>query len=233
MVKILYLDASGDPGRFRGNRARGSDTKHFVLAGIVTEPKCAHECSRLTKKHIEAFFPDPKVRPKKIHYNSLVTKKWPWNTIDRKAFADGVFDIILNEDITIFSIVIDKEELWNKYVTPMKPYSLALEMMMERYQHYLERTDSIGLVVADRENKNLEKTLLQMFERFKETGTTFKKMDNILDTIFFAPSYTCPILQLTDFCAYAVFVHYERNHSNRFAQIYPKKFDKYGLKFFP
>ena len=63
-------------------------------------------------------------------------------------FADGVFEIIVNEDFTVFSIILDKERHWNQYVTPANPYSLTLEMIMERYQHYLERTGSIGMVVA-------------------------------------------------------------------------------------
>lgn len=227
MVKILYIDASGDPGRYKG-----SNSKHFVLGGLVTDPECAHRCGTRTRDQIEKYFPDPQVRPKKIHYNSLVTKKYPWNLIDRKSFADDIFEIILSEDFTLFSIVINKETHWSQYVTPAEPYPFALEMMVERYQHYLERIDSIGMIVADRENKNLMKVLLELFERFKEKGTSFKKMTNILDTIFFAPSRTCPILQLSDYCAYSVFVHFERNHSNRFTEITPL-FDKYGLKTFP
>lgn len=227
MVKILYLDASGDSGRYKG-----SNSKHFVLGGIVTEPECALKCGKLESELVRRFFPDPNVRPKKIHYNSLIAKKYPWNLINRKEFADAVFEIILDGDFTIFSVVIDKEAHWRMYVKPAEPYSFALEMMVERYQHYLERNDSIGMIVSDRENKNLMKVLLELFERFKEEGTAFKKMDNILDTIFFAPSYTCPILQLSDFCAYSVYAHFERNHSDRFTQIGPK-FDKYGLKTFP
>ena len=69
----MYLYASGDPGRYKGTRGKGSDTRHFVLAGLVTEPECAQKCGELAKELVNAHFPDPAVRPKKIHYNSLVT----------------------------------------------------------------------------------------------------------------------------------------------------------------
>lgn len=223
MGYILYLDASGDSGQYRGK-----NTKHFVLGGLSCKPETSFDCAPKLDELVELYFPDPNVRPKKLHYSSLINNKYPWNKIDKKQFADDFFEMILSADITLFSMVINKEEHWRKYVHPIDPYSLTLEMMMGRYQGFLERREDIGMVVSDRESKNLMEALLRLFERFKEKGTEFRKLNNIFDTIFFAPSYTCPMLQAIDFCAYAVFSHYERKKSDRFNQIFPK-FNKYGL----
>ena len=222
MVHILYLDASGDPGKYRLK-----NTKYFVLGGIACEPETTFECSRRLNKLVEKYFPDVLARPKKIRYNNIIHNKYPWNKIDRKSFADEFFDLITSKDVTIFAMVIDKETHWKQYAYPIPPYSLSLEMMMGRYQWFLEKRKDIGMVVSDRESKGLMIALLDLFEGFKEKGTMYKKLKNIIDTIFFAPSYTCPILQAVDFCAYAVFSKYEHGKTERYDQIKPK-FDPYG-----
>jgi len=94
--------------------------------------------------------------------------------------------------------------------------------MMERYQWFLERNEDLGIVVSDRENTSLMKILLVHYEEIKELGTGYKKMENIIDTIFFTPSYTCANLQIVDFCAYSMFRNFERGINDRFNQILPK-----------
>jgi len=222
MVYVLYLDASGDPGKYRVK-----NTKYFILGGIACKPKITFECSKKLTKLIERYFPDPSIKPKKIRYNSLIHNKYPWNKIDAKKFADEFFDLILAHDVTIFAMIVDKEAHWEQYAYPIPPYNLTLEMMMTRYQWFLERKKDIGMVVSDRESKGLMKVLLTLFEEFKEEGTIFKKLKNVIDTIFFAPSYTCPILQAVDFCSYAVFSKYEHNKFDRYNQI-KLKFEQYG-----
>lgn len=222
MVYILYLDASGDPGKYRI-----VNSKHFVLAGIACKPKVTFKCSEKLSDLIEQYFPNPLIRPKKLRYYNLIHNKYPWNTIDRKNFADDFFDLILSYETTIFSMIIDKEAHWEQYAYPIPPYNLTLEMMMGRYQWFLERNKDIGIVVSDRESRGLMKALLEIFESFKERGTLYKELKNLVDTIFFAPSYTCPILQATDFCAYAVFSKYEHNKTDRYNQI-KSNFDPYG-----
>jgi len=222
MVYILYLDASGDPGQYRGK-----NTKYFVLGGIACKPEVSFECSKKLNTLLEKYFPDPTIRPKKVHSHSLRTNRYPWNQIDGQKFADELFNLITSSDITIFSMIIDKEAHWKQYVSPIEPYNLTLEMMMGRYEWFLERNKDIGIVVSDRENSALMDSLIILFERFKEKGTEFKKLKAIIDTIFFAPSYTCPVLQTVDFCSYAVFSKYEYNNLNRYNQI-KTKFDPYG-----
>ena len=54
----------------------------------------------------------------------------------------------------------------------------------------------------------------------------------MLDTIFFTPSETAPVLQLADFCAYAFFSKYEHDKTDRYGQI-KTKLDVYGEKRLP
>jgi len=227
MVYILYLDASGDPGQYRGK-----NTKYFVLAGMACQPETTYDCSKNLERLLNKYFPKPNPRPKKIRYYPCIHNKFPWNQINSKDFADELFGMIINADVTLFGMIIDKVELWRQYAYPANPYQLALSFMMESYQWFLERNDELGMVVSDRENTSLMKILLQHFENLKEMGTEYKKMENIIDTIFFSPSKTCANLQTVDFCAYSIFRKYERGIDDRFNQIL-LKFDPHGLKVFP
>lgn len=222
MVYTLYLDASGDSGKYRGINSR-----FFVLCGIACKPELSYTCSNLFGELINKYFSDPQKRPKKIRYYDLIHNRYPWNLIDNKAFADEFFSLVVSSDLTIFAMIIDKKAHWGQYVNPIEPYSLTLEMMMGRYQWFLKRNNDIGFVISDREDPTLMKKLVELFEGFKESGTAYIKMKNIIDTIFFAPSNTCPILQATDFCAYSVFSKYEHNKTDRYDIIKPK-FDPYG-----
>lgn len=222
MVYTLYLDASGDSGKYRGNNSR-----YFVLCGIACKPELSHACSKTFGELLKKYFPDPKIQPKKIRYYDLIHNRYPWNLIDNKSFADEFFGLVLSCDLTIFAMVIDKKAHWEQYVAPIEPYNLTLEMMIGRYQWFLHKRNDIGLVISDREDPNLMSTLVSLFESFKEKGTAYINLKNIIDTIFFAPSNTCPMLQATDFCAYAVFSKYEHGKADRYAMIEPK-FDPYG-----
>jgi len=107
-----------------------------------------------------------------------------------------------------------------------------LEAMTNRFQWFLERKNDVGVVVADSAGAPSDKALLSVFEKFKAQGTHFKLLRNVVDTIFFTPSHTSVMLQLVDFCAYAVFSKYERGKDDRFKQIQPK-FDPHGIREFP
>jgi hypothetical protein len=227
MTCLLYLDASGDPGQYRGK-----NTRFFVLGGLICSPETTHDYAKDFNDLVDTFFPKGGPRPKKIHYSNLINNKYPWNLVDKKKFADELFDLILSNELTLLASVIDKEKHWNTYAFPIHPHNLSLEFIVEQYEHYLERNDDIGMVIADRESGDLMKSLLESFERFKEMGTSYKKLNKMFNTLFFAPSYTCPMLQTVDFVAYAVFSAYEREKSDRFDQI-REKFDLHGLKIFP
>jgi len=222
MVYVLYLDASGDSGKYRVH-----NTRYFVLGGIACKPEFSHKCSKTFSDLLRKYFPDPAIQPKKIRYYDLIHNRYPWNLIDNKAFADEFFGLIVSHEITIFSMIIDKKVHWEQYVNPIEPYSLTLEMMMGRYQWFLKKNEDIGFVVSDREDPNLMTNLSNLFEKFKQDGTAFMKLKNIIDTIFFAPSNTCPILQAADFCSYSVFSKYEHDKTDRYNQIKPN-FDPYG-----
>ncbi len=228
-MQILYLDASGDPGEYKQK-----NSKHFALVGIAVTPELSYSISReirsIINLHFEGLNPDE--RPKELHYNHLIQTKYPYNKINARALADDVFQIILKSDVTLFAMIINKEQHYSKYVRPWPVREVALEAMINRFERFLRRKNDIGMMVYDSESPFINKTLTELFEGFKKDGTAFVYPEHILDTVFFAPSETAPMLQVADFCAYAFFSKYEHNKMERYDQI-KSKLDEYGERLFP
>jgi hypothetical protein len=217
MVYILYLDASGDAGK-----PKNSNTQHFILGGLTCNPELSLTCSKTFADLLTKYFPDSTKKPMKIHYKDLIHGSDPWSQINRKNFADDFFNLLLTYNFNVFAMVIDKKAHWDQYLHPFQPYNLTLEYMLERYQRFLKEKNDLGLVVSDREDNALMNNLCMLFEKFKRDGTKYSTLPNIIDTIFFAPSQTCPMLQAADFCSYAVLSKYERGKIDRYNQIKPK-----------
>lgn len=197
---------------------------------MASKPEDWHGISEGVSDIIKRYFVGL-VPPKELHYSDLIHRKAPFNKINALPLAGEVFDLIAKLNVTLFAMVINKEEHWKRYLRPFPPPEYALEAMTNRFQRFLERQGAVGAMVLDRVGA-ADEALLKMFERFKTEGTMFQRPTRIIDTVFFTPSETSVLLQLADFCAYAVFSKFEHNKPKRFDQI-QSKIDSYGLRVFP
>ena len=232
-MHCLYIDSSGDEGKPR----KGQLWTHYVLLGLATTPEQSKQIEYDVAKVIEKYFRRFHCKPKELHFSDIHRSRPPFNLLadNKKMFVDEIFELIVAKECTLFAIVVDKERFFKKYKHPAPIDVLSLEMLTERFEYFLERIDDYGIMIYDRLERWTD--LLKVFERFKEEGTTFKKLERIIDTLFFTPSETSACLQLADFCAYATRIHFDllkskKEQGRRFNQI-KHKFDKYGIKLFP
>jgi hypothetical protein len=78
----------------------------------------------------------------------------------------------------------------------------AYEFMVERYQHLLRRRRTIGIVVGD-EQKGAEALSRVDHALWRRSGTSaLKKVDRVLETVFFLPSHYSLMLQMADVVAW-------------------------------
>lgn len=98
-MHTLYIDESGDPGRYDANDVTiQSSTKHFTLAGIIVQnqtigPINAH-VQNLIRKNFEPASLDSKF---KLHYYLLTKGLSPYDQLSPKEgerLADDMFEII-------------------------------------------------------------------------------------------------------------------------------------------
>jgi len=231
---FLYVDESGDPGLDGG-------TDHYVLLGVAIVEDIVNALARELQRVVQQY---PAMRGGELHFRKLVRGEEPFDRLskqDRWRLADDVFNTIAQADVTLFAVVVNKRRHTARYSFPRRPDLLALEFLVERFDIFLQRKKALGCVVYDSKGKAADDELRRFFDSWRQSGTSMRRLDNIIETVFFAPSNVTRLLQVADFCAHATFLCFERNNDVRFNQI-KDKFDKdpetgevygYGIKKWP
>ena len=240
---LLFLDASGH-SEFPPPYGRGKDT-YYVLAGLAIEHTRWFEAYTGLNQLCRHYFPSvqSQIEP---HYADLISKRGVWVRLtdeQRKAFADKVFEIIRSINSTLFAMVINKVKHYEGYPTVAEsPRQLAVRFMVPRFSKFLQRKRELGIMVYDSETITTDRPLRDFLTRGRLQGVvmeanfdfnpeamfqTQNRLEGIVESIFFLESKNSPGIQLTDFCAYAVWSKFERSRDSRFKEIYDL-FDREG-----
>ncbi|HIH89047.1 TPA: DUF3800 domain-containing protein [Candidatus Bathyarchaeota archaeon] len=219
------MDASGDPGEHQP----GKNSRYYVLCGLACQPVVVQQLAAQFDTVIATHFTNVGIEPpKKLHYWELISNKKPYDKIDKNKLANDVFDLVQKNRFDLLGVCFDKVKCKRRPVVDH-----ALEAMTMRFQTYLEKHNDLGMMIADREDENVQKSLQALFKRFKTSGTRFKKIKSILDGLYFAPSSNSPCLQVADFCAYAIRCSHERGANERLKQIEEKFNGSGGIRELP
>jgi hypothetical protein len=205
---LLYLDDSGSPSN--------SSEDHFVLGGIcVPENSVYWLTNTLDTLARTADSADPD--SVEFHASAIFGgREHPWNL---GAFRDKcnrtkmIKNVLLtlkdaNQDIVAFACAVHKSSY-----PGMDPVKLAFEDLTSRFDMYLSRVfrrDSIdqkGIIILD---ESAHETSLQKEAiKFRQSGTRWRRLNNICEVPFFVDSKASRIIQLADHIAYAVFRRYD------------------------
>ena len=79
----------------------------------------------------------------------------------------------------MFSVVIDKAGLRERYSHPAHPYHYAVETLLERYVHWLQQEGCIGDVMAEARGGKEDKELKQHYQSLHQNGTGFVSADEL------------------------------------------------------
>ena len=249
-MHLLYLDESGDPG-WPAPYGK-SRTSWFVLAGLSLEDvqwkTVNEEYIRIVRKYFGRTCDNFDLK-----YSALTSTYPvpPYDQLDgnqKLNLSDDIFNLILEAKPVLIAIVIEKLKHKKQYGNRAHwPKLLALRFMAPRFHKFLERIESYGIFVMDEEERKSDKKLKGLVRRAREAGIVLQtpydiyrtdtQLKNIVESVLFVPSEDSPGIPLADFCSHAIWIHFERNLSKRFKQIYPL-FDNhdgivYGLKIWP
>ena len=107
----------------------------------------------------------------------------------------------------------------------------AFENVVSRFEKYLRNIESgpkdrqYGLVIHDN-NPTVAKRHTQLMMRFRDRGTFFTEIDNIIETPLFVDSQLTRMVQIADLCAYALRRYLENDESQLFDEIF-KRADRF------
>jgi hypothetical protein len=165
--------------------------------------------------------------------------------VQRTKLMNDIYEVISStrQGLTIFAAVVEKRALMYKYSGRVEPYDRAFEGLCTMFNYFLRRMQTQtrnvlrGIVVFDEARPSLSKQIRSLLAHFQAGGTRWATMTNLIETAFFFDSRNSRIMQIADFCSYAVYRWYEANDPTYLRKI-EHKFDRerhriHGLKCYP
>lgn len=213
---LLYLDESGDANSWNSQQ-------HFVLAGCAVFEsaiwRIAEEFDRIEQNYAQHF----QQRPVAFHATDLKRGKKDFKWISTPVLTQmmhDVYDSISSfhfPEMVLFATVIHR----TKAQSEAQVIHDTFQDICSRFNILLTRLYNAdkpnkGLLVIDQAHKAHYRSLIA---DFRSSGTRYGQINNIVDIPYFAERYDTRMLQVADFCAYAVFRYYERNDRTYFDKL--------------
>jgi hypothetical protein len=230
---LLYVDESGDGGIDPGS------SRHLVLSGVAMHEGQWRTLTQSLDEIQEIHFP-LSGNNIEFHASDIRSGRSVYRGIapqERAAILADVYHVIpsTRQGLTLFAVIVDKQALFYKYNGKVAPYDRAFEGLCTMFNFFLQRmqkrTKNVlrGIVVFDEARPSLSKQIRTLLAQFQAGGTRWATMTNLIETAFFFDSRNSRIMQLADFCSYAVYRWYEADDDSFLRKIYPK-FDRHGAK---
>jgi hypothetical protein len=236
---IVFADESGDHGLM------SIDAQFPVFALTLCVMKKADYASTVVSAvqalkfkywgHDAVVFHEHDIRKSKGYFAVLMT-----NRVMRESFLSELNDLVQATPMTIFSSVIDKIRLREKYANPWNPYEVALHFCLERLHIMMINQAQQGKTVhvvfesrGSKEDGELELEFRRIVSNNSQWGYrrhNFSEFD--FQPVFVPKAANSPGLQLADLTARPIALSYLRpDQSNRAFEIIQPKLG--GRKTFP
>jgi len=222
LMYFLYLDESGSPNGWQTQN-------HFVLGGVaIHEGQVAGLANKLDEIQT-SYLGDLKVSIE-FHAGDMKTGNKRWHDISkeiREKMMAEVYEVIANAQFP--HLIAFASALHISKAVDSEPENLrtTFQDVCLKFNHFLVKTHKSGkpnkgLLIIDDAHKKHYQNLISAFRREGVKGTPIY---NIVDIPYFSASQETRMLQLADFCVYAVYRYYEKGDSTYLDTILPQ-FDR-------
>lgn len=181
-MHLLFLDESGKP----------SD-RMFALGGVAIRADEWDALRRLWDAAlVEAGWP----LDKELKWSGTRSGEVP------PACADAVYAALADAPVTCFVTVLKplagRKSHPGLFADDEETYSTALTFIAERFQRFLTREDSYGVIVLDSRRREVDDRMRRFFERLQREGTPYAQLDRLVDSLLLGPSHFSLGLQIAD-----------------------------------
>jgi len=214
---LFYLDESGEPSNW-------ANQKHFVIAGVAVYEGQVSDLIKNLKVIQERYFPGVSVsiefHATHIKHSKGLFRSFPLQK--REEILDDVYNLILDTgfpNIVAFATALSLDAAKNAAQVRSDTFEEVCSEFNNFliWQHRLGHTAK-GLVIIDKNREDEYRSLLSNFQAVTKYGY----LGNVVDIPYFAQSHETRMLQLADFCAYAVFRYYEKQDDKYLNMILPR-----------
>lgn len=231
---LCYVDESG-------NRNIDKE-KFFVLCSLSIKERSWKQIMDKLQTLLDCYN-----LPKSINFKHLRRMNYestPFTKLsgeELKRFSENLYGIIRGENVKIHAIIIDKHKLKNRYIKTQEPYTLAYKYLIERISFLLQEANQYGIIILDELGGSRYQNWRRLcHEIFRDKGTDYMKIENIIETLFFNREDNSWPLQLADLCTYNIWKYlFDRDYyffhlmEPMIYQNKEGKIEGYGLKYFP
>lgn len=221
---LIYLDESGNHNGWNNNQ------DHFVIGGIAVHEGQIQRVSNMLDRVQSRFFADISI-PIEFHATEIQSGKARFRSFSetqRQDMLDAVYDAIASLEYphaALFATAMHISAVRNSEQALRDTF----EDVVRRVNTFLVRMNRAGnpqkgLLIIDRATSTEDK-YRTLISEFRGAGAQHGFLGNIVDIPYFSQSSDTRLLQIADFCAYAVFRSYERGDSQYLNKILPR-FDK-------
>lgn len=212
-MHLLYVDESGS--------VQNQSEEYFVVAGLAAFERQTYWINKNTEALLQSRVPGA---PAELHASQIANHNTPpWNGLtvaQRNEVLGATYDLIASARCVLFGVAVHKHSF-----PTQDPLALAFQELCLRFDRYLGRLHESGdtqrgiMIFDETRHESRLQTLLQ---HFRATGTTKGKVFNFAEVPLFADSRSTRLLQLADFCAYAVFRRFERGYTPYLDKLLPR-----------
>ena len=170
----LYVDETGtedlidleDPA----NRFLG-------LVGVILDTAVVRSATlaldELKRRH---FDPDPDEPPLVFHRSDVVKGRRRFESLqvpeNLAVFGRDWLAYLASVDFTVVTILVDKLKMTRlERLSRASPYDYAMERLIERFAHFLDRIDAVGDVMPERRHGKKDASLQMAYEKVRGHGT--------------------------------------------------------------
>ena len=218
---LLYLDESGDPNGWTAQN-------HFVLGAVAIHEGQVYQLTEQLGRIQQSFFPGISI-PIAFHATDIRAARGRFRDLhqdDRDRLLYDIYQVIHAArfpNLIAFATAIHVSAA----TSPNQVLHDTFQDICQRFNTFLMRQFKLGhpdkgLLIIDRAHEGRYRELIADFQR---SGTAYGYLGNIVDIPYFASRNDTRMIQLADFCAYAVFRYYESGDTDYFGQILPR-FDR-------
>lgn len=200
---MMFVDESGDPGYpHGGNWKNWGGSTHFARVGVIIHGwKWKGWNTRLMDfKKNNGLIWDAEI--KAAHIRQGKGAFVGWDPQRRAFFFQSLLNLVGgNPDISLLGVIIDKKLVdTSKGDRLIKPEVRSLELLLERYNLFLDRQrDKCGIVILDPVKESSDDNL-RYFQSYLLTASEHMQPNHVVEGTFFAKSHTSNLIQIADVC---------------------------------
>jgi len=193
----------------------------YVLLAVGLDDKNWPWIENAVKDLKHRYFPGWPLHKVEIHSNDIRRAKLdqyppnPFSTLDEasvKAFSEELYGLIDAAPLEWCASAIHKPRAIRKHgiASASELFKLAYVLLMERLHGWCAREGTVGRIFIDQQETNLlggafhELVETDHFN-LRERGSTWQKLDNIIERPYFVDSCRSSHMQLADVLAYNVY----------------------------